>query len=60
MASDVGTPEAVNTSEASKIAERKRWVAPTVVISTVARVTAAKTSSGFGFETHSPGSLNGS
>ncbi|MEI9997319.1 MAG: hypothetical protein WDM91_22170 [Rhizomicrobium sp.] len=39
---------------------RKTWVAPEVIVSVIARDTAAKTSSGFGFETHSPGSLNGS
>jgi hypothetical protein len=38
----------------------KPWATPAVIVSSVRRETRAKTSSGFGFETHSPGSLNGS
>ena len=38
----------------------KPWAAPVVIVSAVKHRTQAKTSSGFGFETHSPGSLNGS
>lgn len=36
------------------------WATPVVIVSSVRQKTRAKTSSGFGFETHSPGSLNGS
>lgn len=60
MADNIRTSEAASAGETPAGAGRKHWIAPTVVVSTVARVTAAKTSSGFGFETHSPGSLNGS
>ena len=52
--------EADGSAHAPQSSVRKPWIAPTVVVSAVAHVTAAKTSSGFGFETHSPGSLNGS
>ncbi|HWD29699.1 MAG TPA: hypothetical protein VG387_21180 [Rhizomicrobium sp.] len=47
-------------TETSSTVARKRWVSPAIIVSAVASVTQAKTSSGFGFETHSPGSLNGS
>ena len=50
----------VGTAHAAEATVRKHWAAPVVIVSAISRNTGAKTSSGFGFETHSPGSLNGS
>jgi hypothetical protein len=60
MADELRASETTITGENPVAAGRKRWAPPMIVVSVVSRVTAAKTSSGFGFETHSPGSLNGS
>jgi hypothetical protein len=54
-------PQASDQAPADSPPARKPWVEPVLIRSAdVRKVTAAKTSSGFGFETHSPGSLNGS
>jgi hypothetical protein len=60
MNSNRQNSEVVGVATRREDAGRKHWTAPSVIVSSVARNTAAKTSSGFGFETHSPGSLNGS
>ena len=60
MSCEVRDATAAVSADGAKTTERKQWVAPSVIVSAVTRVTSAKTSSGFGFETHSPGSLNGS
>ena len=60
MADELQASEAASTDMNPLAAGRKCWAPPMVVVSVVSRVTASKTSSGFGFETHSPGSLNGS
>jgi hypothetical protein len=49
-----------DSAEAAATDGLKPWAAPVVIVSAVKERTKAKTSSGFGFETHSPGSLNGS